>query len=146
MTTGLIPDLAKDWNINPVRIYAGMFETSLNGPGFSISLGNLSAISRALNHDVSEFIQLLDAPTTAPAWPKNGYAHAPSERDVTALPAQADNDSAEALHSGPQGRLFPHFLYCTRATHTNWREQLARHHSNAQSRKPAMPPSPPSPI
>ncbi|KAJ9658551.1 hypothetical protein H2201_007758 [Coniosporium apollinis] len=93
--------LAKDWNIKPVRIYAGVFETSLNGPGFSISLGNLTGMAKALGREASDLIQLLDAPTTAPAWPKNGYAHAPKSDDA-APSAEADEESDEALGKGPQ--------------------------------------------
>lgn len=65
--------LEKDWNISPCRIYSGVFETSLNGPGFSITLGNISGMGRAINKSVEEVLELLDAPTTAPAWPKNNY-------------------------------------------------------------------------
>lgn len=88
--------------MKPVRIYAGIFETSLNGPGFSISLGNLTGMAKALGREASDLIQLLDAPTTAPAWPKNGYAHAPKPDDA-APSTEADEESDEALEKGPQG-------------------------------------------
>jgi dihydroxyacetone kinase len=66
--------LERDWKIKPVRNFVGAFETSLNGPGFSISLANLSGLARSTNSSPKEILQLLDAPTDAPAWPKNGYA------------------------------------------------------------------------
>ncbi|KIW09111.1 dihydroxyacetone kinase [Verruconis gallopava] len=66
--------LEKDWKIKPVRNFVSVFETSLNGPGFSISLANISGVARSINSTSEEVLRLLDAPTTAPAWPKNGYA------------------------------------------------------------------------
>lgn len=57
------------WNIQPVRILTGDFETSLNAPGFSISLCNISAASRESGTAVTELLELLDAPTTAVSWP-----------------------------------------------------------------------------
>lgn len=60
---------ASTWKIKPVRILTGAFETSLNAPGFSISLCNLSAASRETGTSVAELLELLDAPTTAVSWP-----------------------------------------------------------------------------
>lgn len=50
------------YGIKPVRIYTGTFTTSLDGPGFSITLLN------ATNAGGEEILKCLDAPTTAPAW------------------------------------------------------------------------------
>lgn len=55
--------------MKPVRILSGVFETSLNAPGFSISLCNLSAASRTTKTSMEELLELLDAPTTAVSWP-----------------------------------------------------------------------------
>lgn len=66
--------LKSDWNIVPQRIYAGIMETSLNGQGFSITLGNMSGMAKAMSVSDDEIFSLLDAPTNAPAWPKNNYA------------------------------------------------------------------------
>jgi dihydroxyacetone kinase len=66
--------LKRDWNIIPTRIYAGVLETSLNGQGFSITLGNMSGMARAMEMKDEEVMELLDAPTNAPAWPKNGIS------------------------------------------------------------------------
>lgn len=52
-----------------MRILTGAFETSLNAPGFSISLCNLSAASRETNAPVKELLELFDSPTTAVSWP-----------------------------------------------------------------------------
>lgn len=41
----LLQQLLKDWNIQPVRVYAGCLETSLNAPAFSVSVVNLSGVA-----------------------------------------------------------------------------------------------------
>lgn len=46
-----------------------MFETSLNGPGFSITLCNLTIAAKESKTSVSELMELLGAETKAPAWP-----------------------------------------------------------------------------
>ncbi|KAH7049321.1 dihydroxyacetone kinase-like protein [Macrophomina phaseolina] len=73
LTQIALEQLDNDWKIKPCRIYSGMFETSLNGPGFSLTLGNLSNVATSVNRAVSELLRLLDAPTSAPAWPRSGY-------------------------------------------------------------------------
>jgi dihydroxyacetone kinase len=60
---------ASRWRITPSKIYSGMFETSLNGPGFSISLCNLNNAARLCRCSVSVLQGLLEAETKAPAWP-----------------------------------------------------------------------------
>lgn len=57
------------WNIKPTIIYSGVFETSLNGPGFSITLCNLTPAAQVCNATVAEFLDLLAAPTEATSWP-----------------------------------------------------------------------------
>lgn len=65
--------LEREWNITPARVYAHPFETSLNGPGWSISLLNVSGIERDTKRPIDTLLHLLDMDTQAPAWPKNGY-------------------------------------------------------------------------
>jgi dihydroxyacetone kinase len=99
MTSITLAQLEKDWDIKPVRIYAGVFEASLNGPGFSISLGNLSGLARSMGVSSTEILRLLDAPTNAPAWPKNGYA-APRSPKTKATHGVAAHKKCT---DGPQG-------------------------------------------
>lgn len=61
------------WNISPTRILTGDFETSLNAPGFSISLCNLTAAARGCETDATKLLELFDAPTTATSWPNVSY-------------------------------------------------------------------------
>ncbi|RYC94618.1 Dihydroxyacetone kinase [Fusarium oxysporum f. sp. narcissi] len=61
--------LASTWFIQPVRCLSGSFETSLNAPGFSISLCNLSASASLCKTTTATLIELFDRPTTAVSWP-----------------------------------------------------------------------------
>ncbi|KAF2800242.1 dihydroxyacetone kinase-like protein [Melanomma pulvis-pyrius CBS 109.77] len=88
--------LKRDWKIVPTRIYAGILETSLNGQGFSITLGNMSGMARAMDLKDAEIIDLLDAPTNAPAWPKNGYAAVQESKETAELRKKANAAAAES--------------------------------------------------
>lgn len=52
-----------------MRILSDHFETSLNGPGFSISLCNLSNAAKGCSTTVAELLELLDQRTSCVAWP-----------------------------------------------------------------------------
>ncbi|KAF2209292.1 hypothetical protein CERZMDRAFT_47583 [Cercospora zeae-maydis SCOH1-5] len=80
--------LERDWNIVPRRIYAQSFETSLNAPGWSISLLNVTGVERGANTSVPTLLHLLDSDTHAPAWPRNGYRNV-TETKETAKVAEA---------------------------------------------------------
>jgi dihydroxyacetone kinase len=71
MNLALSADLVSGarWDIKPTKIYAAPFETSLNGPGFSITLCNLSIAAKESKTSVSELMELLGAETKAPSWP-----------------------------------------------------------------------------
>ncbi|KAK0254776.1 hypothetical protein LTR91_025932 [Friedmanniomyces endolithicus] len=73
LTTVTRKVLEKDWKITPSRIHVSCFETSLNAPGWSISLLNVSGIERQTNTSIHTLLHLLDRDTKAPAWPRNGY-------------------------------------------------------------------------
>jgi dihydroxyacetone kinase len=96
--------LKKDWNLTPTRIYAGILETSLNGQGFSITLGNMTGMANSMNVSVEEVIGLLDAPTNAPAWPKNGYVPVTESKETAELrqKAHAAAESSDTTSSGPE--------------------------------------------
>ncbi|KAM0364153.1 hypothetical protein ACHAPK_010946 [Fusarium culmorum] len=61
--------LDSTWSIRPVRCLSGSFETSLNAPGFSISLCNISAAAKQCRSTTSALLELFDRPTTAVSWP-----------------------------------------------------------------------------
>jgi len=95
--------LERDWKLKPMRIYAGILETSLNGQGFSITLGNMSGMAKAMELKDEEVIELLDAPTNAPAWPKNGYHPVNISKETADLRDKANAAAADssAAHKGP---------------------------------------------
>lgn len=61
--------LEKTYKIKACRTLVGAFETSLNAPGFSISLCNFTAAAAQSKIAVSELKRLFDRPTTAVSWP-----------------------------------------------------------------------------
>jgi triose/dihydroxyacetone kinase / FAD-AMP lyase (cyclizing) len=61
----VLEQLAKVYKVNPVRVLAGTYMTSLNGLGFSISL--LKVKSTGLGSGKS-MLELLDAPCEASGW------------------------------------------------------------------------------
>jgi dihydroxyacetone kinase len=91
--------LKKEWSITPQRCYVSAFETSLNAPGFSFSLLNVSGIERKTGTSVKDLLKLLDAETTAPAWPRNGYRELKETYDATT--GDADAKAASNADEGP---------------------------------------------
>ena len=91
--------LESDYNLKPLRIYAGVLETSLNGQGFSITLGNMSGMAKGMELTDEEVIELLDAPTNAPAWPKNGYRPTNYNKETEEL-----RNKANAAYEDQSGR------------------------------------------
>ncbi|KAL4876774.1 dhal domain-containing protein [Aspergillus karnatakaensis] len=95
LTQVILEQLSQDYGIMPSRIYVGPFETSLNAPGFSLSLCNLSAIANATSRPVASLRDLLDAPTTASAWPRSSYQ--------VSLPVSSDTPVSHSGNSLPDG-------------------------------------------
>ena len=61
----LLTQLERDYKINPVRIYSGTIESSLNAPAFSTSILNLTASTReGNNYSTSQIIEWLDVKTS----------------------------------------------------------------------------------
>ncbi|KAF9700685.1 hypothetical protein EKO04_001818 [Ascochyta lentis] len=98
--------LEADYSLKPVRIYAGVLETSLNGQGFSITLGNMSGMAKGMGLTDGEVIELLDAPTNAPAWPKNGYRPTNFNKETEELRNKA-NAAYEDQSSRAKGPATP---------------------------------------
>lgn len=63
----LLQQLLVDWNIEPVRVYSGCLETSLNAPAFSVSVINISGIAASTSYSVEAIKAFLDARTDT-AW------------------------------------------------------------------------------
>ncbi|PSK55414.1 Dihydroxyacetone kinase [Elsinoe australis] len=90
--------LKSDWSIVPSRLYVGVFETSLNAPGWSISLLNLTGLSKSTSVPISTLRAFLDAETTAPSWPRNGYTAAGHDSTTT---SKTRTSASAAGGSGP---------------------------------------------
>ncbi|KAK8029596.1 hypothetical protein PG993_010887 [Apiospora rasikravindrae] len=69
LTDEAMVQLGRAWNIKPTRVLSGSFETSLNGPGFSISLCNLTNAANEVSAPVEELLDLFDMKTDAVHWP-----------------------------------------------------------------------------
>ena len=67
ITYELWSQLGKDWDIRPVRVYAGVFNASLNGLGFGVSLLRLADTGLGAGKSM---LELLDAPTEVIGWPQ----------------------------------------------------------------------------
>ncbi|KAH8812859.1 Dak1 domain-containing protein, partial [Xylogone sp. PMI_703] len=50
-------------HITPVRVYSGMFETSLNAPAFALTICNLTKAAKACKMSVPRLLEFLDAKT-----------------------------------------------------------------------------------
>lgn len=92
----------------PKRVYVSDFVTSLNSPGFLVTLLNLLKIERESPWKAAQILHFLDAPTNAPGWtPKEwDWGHFESgdeeeeekEPDVTSLVRVDAADLKERIH------------------------------------------------
>lgn len=64
-----VMQLESEWQIIPEKIFSGTFETSLNAPGFSISLCNMTSTARDAELDATTLLQWMDRQTSAVSWP-----------------------------------------------------------------------------
>ncbi|CAJ2507403.1 Uu.00g085890.m01.CDS01 [Anthostomella pinea] len=69
LTDEVMVQLGRSWDIKPTRVLSGSFETSLNGPGFSISLCNITNVANKVSAPVEELLDLFDMKTEAVHWP-----------------------------------------------------------------------------
>lgn len=64
LTDELLEQLASNWNMEPVRVFVGQLETSLNAPAFSVSVINITAAARNCSYSVEQIKAFADAKTT----------------------------------------------------------------------------------
>lgn len=81
LTDEILIHLARDWQIEPVRVYVGPLETSLNAPAFSMSVVNISAAARneSCGYSVEEIKAFADV-KTGTCWEAVSGAQAGSRR------------------------------------------------------------------
>ncbi|KAF6816961.1 dihydroxyacetone kinase [Colletotrichum sojae] len=100
--------LASSWGIKPCRTLTGAFETSLNAPGFSISLVNISAAARQSKTTAGELLNLLDRPTTAVSWPNIIREDSQTSGDI--VDPSADTNASTNAKSDVQIKVDPTLL------------------------------------
>lgn len=66
ITDTVLGQLQSDYSLSPKRVVYGSLITALNGPGFSVTLLNVSNASKEVS-DVNLF-DLFDSPSNAPGW------------------------------------------------------------------------------
>lgn len=64
LTDEILDQLAKNWCIEPVRVYVGPLETSLNAPAFSFSVVNVTAAARGCSYSVDQIKAFADVKTS----------------------------------------------------------------------------------
>ncbi|KAH0431413.1 dihydroxyacetone kinase [Colletotrichum camelliae] len=96
LTDEVQTQLASTWNITPCRTLTGAFETSLNAPGFSISLVNISAAARQSSTGAAELLGLLDRKTTAVSWPNIIIPSADAKQTNNVAVTQTDANASSA--------------------------------------------------
>jgi dihydroxyacetone kinase len=77
------------------RSLVGTFVTSLDGPGFSVTLLSLD----------DELTELLDAPTTAPAWPRSIHGWATDMESVSKRETTIPVAKGNGKETGVKGML-----------------------------------------
>ncbi|KAH6652606.1 Dak1 domain-containing protein [Truncatella angustata] len=59
----LLEQLARDWNIEPIRVISGPLETSLNAPAFSVSVINVTAAAKNCSYTTEQIKEFFDVRT-----------------------------------------------------------------------------------
>ncbi|KAJ7641469.1 Dak1 domain-containing protein [Roridomyces roridus] len=73
----------KQAGLVPTRVFCGPFMTSLNAPGFSLTLLNLTHIAKSVS-SVEELIKFVDAPHASAAWPSKSVYPTPTHLEKRA--------------------------------------------------------------
>lgn len=88
----LLQQLQSEWNIEPVRVYYGCLETSLNAPAFSVSVINLTGIGATSNYSLEQIKGFLDVRTDtaweAVAGAQSGAQRRPRAEQIVQPPAE----------------------------------------------------------
>ncbi|TLS21798.1 uncharacterized protein PpBr36_09502 [Pyricularia pennisetigena] len=74
----LLEQLARDWKLEPARVYCGPLETSLNAPAFSVSVVNVTAAAAASKKYTVDDIKAFADVKTSTYW--ESYAGSQSTR------------------------------------------------------------------
>lgn len=103
--------LQKDYSIVPCRVISGTFETSLDGPGFSVTLYNASYSASLISGSSSQqLLALIDAPTDAPAWPKVGKHSQTKQTVISQQEELVASDCDESPYDELINRICTHVI------------------------------------
>lgn len=92
-----IEQLHKTYNLTPSRVYANAYMTSLNAPGFGITLVKHKTVSKEASVDL---LQLLDDPTDAYAWTGVTRGWPSQKRDRAAEEKEAQQHLKDIQNKG----------------------------------------------
>ncbi len=89
-----------EYNIIPVKTIVGTFMTALDGPGFSITLLNITRANNDINISLQnqniDILKFLEAPTTAPGWINISKGLSHDERNLNTKDYSAKHDLPKA--------------------------------------------------
>ncbi|KAJ7736744.1 Dak1 domain-containing protein [Mycena maculata] len=102
----------KNAGLIPARVFCGPFMTSLNAPGFSLTLLNLTRIAKTVS-SVDELLAFVDAPHASAAWPSKSVYPVPERlakrtRDEKFVDIPAEHKLAQV--GGPTLKVSPAVL------------------------------------
>ncbi|EEY21500.1 dihydroxyacetone kinase [Verticillium alfalfae VaMs.102] len=91
----LLDQLAAEWRMEPVRVFAGFLETSLNAPAFSVSVINVSAAAGNCSYSVEQIRGFADAHTGTYWESMTGLQSQRRKRgeQIVTAPSQADEEA-----------------------------------------------------
>lgn len=107
-----VSQLERDWHIKPIRIYEGAFVTSMNMPGVSLTLLNLTSTASEASTSDDQLVAFLDFTHGALAWPGSVLYPADerlakrtlAEKCVDEPPKEVQNNSEDVASATLQGR------------------------------------------
>lgn len=106
----LLQQLLADWKMEPVRVYAGCLETSLNAPAFSVSVVNLSGIAANSAYSLEQIKEFLDVKTDT-AWEAvAGAQSAPQRRKRSEQVVRPPPETRRAVDGSKDLKLDPALL------------------------------------
>lgn len=106
----LLQQLLADWSIEPVRVYSGCLETSLNAPAFSVSVINISAIAASSPYSVDQIKAWLDVKTDT-AWEAvAGFQSTPQRRKRAEQLVQPPTEKRRAVDDATDLKIDPALL------------------------------------
>ncbi|KAK5657780.1 hypothetical protein OQA88_2853 [Cercophora sp. LCS_1] len=106
----LLQQLLADWNIEPVRVYYGCLETSLNAPAFSVSVINLTAIAANAKYSLEQIKEFLDVRTDT-AWEAvAGFQSNPQRRPRAEQLVQPPKETRKVVDDATDLKIDPELL------------------------------------